>query len=288
MGHKSNCKLLAVRLAGTILAGLAGLVSFAQADMVEYACVTEPREEAELSFAVPGRIIRILKKEGDVVAIGTPLIELDSLLEMLEVERRKLVLDDKSQLDAAKSQSEMLAQVLSSTTELYESTGSISREEMNKVDLDAKTAKAGYEGLISAEKRESVEYRFALANLDRRTLAAPFAGTIVDVRLHIGEITEANQPLVKLVDVSRGFLICNVEEAVGRRLIVGEQLPIAVQAGSTRWSSTGEVVFVAPVVDQASGLLHLKVAFSNDQHNVRLGMPGYVSIEAPAAALSSQ
>jgi RND family efflux transporter MFP subunit len=250
----------------------------------EYSCVTEPRQEAVLSFAVSGRITDIRHREGTAVKAGTALVELDNIMEVLEVERRKLVLDDRSQLSAAKSQSEMISQILASTRSLFESTGSVSREDMNKTELESKTSAAEYERLLSMEKREEVEYRLSLANLARRTLQAPFAGTIVDIMLNEGEISEANQPMVKLVDVSQGFLICNIEEPAGRTLQNGSTLPIAIQAGFSRWQSIGTVVFVAPVVDPASGLLRVKIEFENDAGEVRQGMPGYVSIDPIALA----
>jgi RND family efflux transporter MFP subunit len=245
----------------------------------EYSCVTEPRQEAVLSFAVSGRITDIKHREGRSVKAGTVLVELDNVLEVLEVERRKLVLDDRSQLSSALSQSEMIKQILASTQSLFDSTGSVSREDLKKTELESKTSAAEYERLLSMEKREEVEYRLSLANLARRTLRAPFAGTIVDIMLHEGEISEANQPMVKLVDVSQGFLICNVEEPAGRILENGTTLPIEIQAGFSRWHSVGTVVFVAPVVDPASGLLRVKIEFENDSGEVRQGMPGYVSID---------
>jgi multidrug efflux pump subunit AcrA (membrane-fusion protein) len=173
----------------------------------------------------------------------------------------------------------MIKQILASTQSLFDSTGSVSREDLKKTELESKTSAAEYERLLSMEKREEVEYRLSLANLARRTLRAPFAGTIVDIMLHEGEISEANQPMVKLVDVSQGFLICNVEEPAGRTLENGTTLPIEIQAGFSRWQSVGTVVFVAPVVDPASGLLRVKIEFENDAGEVRQGMPGYVSID---------
>jgi HlyD family secretion protein. len=38
----------------------------------------EPRREAALSFAIPGRVAEVLVAEGDRVLAGTPLIRLDN------------------------------------------------------------------------------------------------------------------------------------------------------------------------------------------------------------------
>lgn len=258
----------------------------ARAESIEYACVTEASRDAVLSLTVAGRITDIHHREGAVVKAGTPLIALERRVEDLEVQRRKLVWQDTSELEAAKVQAETLNRLLKSTEGLYEATGSVSREKLSRMELEAKKAEAELQRLLIAEEREEVEFELAEANLGRRTLKAPFAGTIVDIRLDEGEIGEANQPLVKLVDTERGFLDCNVEEHVGRKLSKGDSVPVSIQAGNDRWTSTGEVVFASPVVDPGSGLMRVKIEFENPDRAVRPGVPGYVTLESASPLLT--
>jgi len=261
--------------------------SLARGEPMEYSCVTGASKDATLSFTVSGRIMDIRHREGDTVKAGTPLADLERRVEELELERRRIVWKDKSKLEAAKAESETYANLLDSTKKLFDSTGSVSRDDLAKMEMQAKTSEAEYQRLLIAEQREKVEYELALANLERRTLTAPFDGTIVDVKLSEGEICEANQPMVKLVNTRQGFLSCNVEEPVGRKLADGDQVPVSIQAGTSRWTGDGEVVFVAPVVDPASGLLRVKIEFENSDGEVRPGVPGFVTLESEGALYGS-
>ncbi len=250
------------------------------AEPVRYACVTEPHKDAILSFTVPGRIVDIHYREGRKVKAGQVLVDLESKVETLELKRRELIHQDKSELEASKAQSETFSVLLASTKGLFESTGSISRDELYRAELEYNSAEADYQRLLIAEQREKVEYELAKANLARRSLAAPFDGTIVDVMLDEGEICEANQPMLKLVDISKVFLVCNIDEPAGRLLEDEQVYPVEFNSGDQRWNGDGKVVFVAPIVDPASGLLRVRLSFDNTNEEVRPGVPGYITLES--------
>jgi len=254
---------------------------------MEYSCVTEAYKDAMLSFTVAGRINQILHREGAHVKAGTALVALSDRTETLEVERRKLVMEDTSELMAAEAETLTYARLLAANRELFESTGSVSREDLSKMELEAKNSEAGYQRLLIAEQRERVEYQLAQATLAKRVLTAPFDGTIVDIQLDEGEICEPNQPLLQLVDIKRGYLICNVDESTGRFLTSGDGVPVSIQTGQGQWRGEGKVVFVAPIVDPGSGLLRVKVEFENTNGEVRPGVPGLVTLESAGSMIGS-
>lgn len=246
-------------------------------------CVTESHRDATLSVTVPGRIEAIYFSEGDAVEAGSALVDLGKTVEELEVERRFLIWQDKSDLVAARRQHETLGVILESTRKLFEATKSVSRDELFKAELEFNAAEAEFQRLRIAEQREQVEHKLAVAALEKRTLNAPFAGTIVDVMLEEGEICEANQPLIQLVDTSKGNLVCNVEESVARRLGPADTLDIEIPMPGSTWRGQATVEFIAPVVDPASGLLRVKLSFDNPDGTVRPGVPGYVTVPAGGA-----
>lgn len=243
-----------------------------------YACVTEPYRDATLSLPVTGQIEKLHVKAGDRVKRGERLVTLESVLEELEARRRKLIWEGKTELEAAEIQAETYQHLLASMRELYQATKSVSKEELDKMELEYGTAEAERKRAEIAEQREKLEYQLAKANLDRKRLTAPFAGTVVDILLQEGESVEANQPLLQLVDVSKGYLVCNIEERVGRTVGKGQQLPVRIQAGEGYWEGQGEVVFASPVTDAASGLVRIKLEFDNKKGVVRPGVAGYVRL----------
>src|SRR6187455_2698629 len=65
------------------------------AEMLESAGITEPICDVVLSASVPGIVSAWRFKEGDFVKEGEAIVDLDKRLEELEVERRKLAMDNR-------------------------------------------------------------------------------------------------------------------------------------------------------------------------------------------------
>ena len=99
----------------------------AQASEMSSAGITEPFLDVTLSASVPGIITAQKVREGDLVKEGAVLLELDKKLEELEVERRKLVRDQKwSDFDG--------------TQKLFKTTKGVSKEELEKKEAEYKIA----------------------------------------------------------------------------------------------------------------------------------------------------
>lgn len=241
-------------------------------------CVTEPVKSVKLSLPVSGRIAEITAEEGDQVKAGALLVRLEDEVESLEMQRRRLVWKSTAELDGARDQLAIYKSLLDSTKELFKVTQSVSRDELNKLELQYSSAHADVNKLQDAEKREKIEFELAKANLEKRRLYAPFAGTIVKVEREVGESADANEPVMELVDTREAYLECNVEERAGRTISAQQQVPVRITTGDSFWQGTGTVVFVSPVVDPASSLMKVKVKFTNVDGIVRPGVPGYISI----------
>jgi RND family efflux transporter MFP subunit len=238
--------------------------------------VTEPIRDVTLSATVVGTISAIFVKEGMTVQAGAAILELDRKLEDLEVQRRKLIWESKAELEAAAAREATLKSLLESTRGLFESTGSVSKEELEKLALEYNIAVAELRRLESAEERERIEYEMARETLRKRSLISPIQGTVIKLFLDEGETCQEKQPLAQVVDTSRGVLVCNVEEAIGRTLKRGQAVDLKIKAGNDTVARKGMVVFVSPVVDPASGLLEVKAEFDNQDGSVRPGVAGFL------------
>jgi RND family efflux transporter MFP subunit len=238
--------------------------------------ITQPIRDVTLSATVVGTISAIFVKEGMTVRAGAAILELDKKLEELEVQRRKLIWESKAELEAAAARVATLKSLLESTRDLFNSTGSVSKEELEKLALEYNVAVAEEKRLDSAEERERIEYEMARETLRKRSLISPIQGTVIKLFLDEGETCQEKQPLAQVVDTSRGILVCNVEEAVGRNLRKGEAVDLRIKAGSGTVARKGMVVFVSPVVDPASGLLEVKAEFDNQDGSVRPGVAGFL------------
>jgi RND family efflux transporter MFP subunit len=206
-----------------------------------------PFIDVTLSAPVPGIITARRFDEGATVKAGDVILELDSALERFEVERRKIVRDQK-------------AADYESTKKLFSATKGVSKEELE---------------LKEAEYRVSVvEYDIATEQLRRRQVIAPHNGVIVQILLEVGESCAAYQPLIQVVDTTKCYLVASVEAAQGARLKKDQNIRLEIDNGGEKAAVSGKVFFVSPVVDPASGLQKVKIIFDNKDGKVRPGLTG--------------
>jgi len=279
--HRAGGRRITVFTAGILMAILFvspffpwGASSSYGREPVSVSGITEPIKDVTLSATVVGTVTAIFVREGMAVGKGAAILELDKKLEALEGERRRLIWESKAEVRAATARVSTLKSLLESTRELFKSTGSVSKEDLEKMELDYELAVAEKERLESAEDRERIEYEMARESLRKRSLISPIQGTVIKLFLHEGEACQENQPLVRVVDAGRGIFVSNVEEWIGRTLRMGQTVDLKIRTGNESIAREGTIVFVSPVADTASGLIEVKAEFDNQDGSVRPGVSG--------------
>jgi RND family efflux transporter MFP subunit len=241
--------------------------------------IVEPYQDAKVSATVSGTVVAIRAKEGQFVHAGEVVIELDSALEALEVERRKLVAESAAELEAALSRMETLRVDLEGTRVLQEETRSVSLDDLRKKELEYRLAEAEHERLLVSEERERIECRLAEAQLQKRFITAPFDGVIVDKLLEVGEGCSQQQALFRIVDTRRCRLVVHMEQGPSLKMKPGKPVTVRVQEADGPVTVQGTVEFVSPLVDAASGLREVKLLFDNPDGRVHPGVTGAVGTE---------
>lgn len=251
----------------------------ASAEPVRISGVTESVRDITMSVHDEGSIKKIVYSVGDTVKKGEAILELDNEREKLEMQRRKLIWESKVELFSATQRVETLARIVDTSKQLYESTGSVSKEELDLQQLEYDVAVSELNQLEIAEEREELEYKIAVENYERRILKSPIDGVIVKLLHDVGEYIEPGQELVQIVDPQKCYMVCQLEEGLGRTIKKGIKSNIEVMTGAQWLSKTASVIFVSPVVDQASGLLEVKLEFDNKDGLVRPGVPGVMLVD---------
>lgn len=236
--------------------------------------VTEPFQDVVLSATVAGTVEKRLVKEGDTIKTGQTLVEMKKRQEELEVDRRKLIMLSKAELEAAKVRVSTLKTDLDSTRKLFESTKSVSKDDLAKKDLEYQLAVAEVDKLQMTEEREVIEYNMAVELRNDRVITSPLTGYVVELFRQVGEDCKAQEPLVRVVDTKQFYFVANVESKSGYGLKVGQQVQVEVEAGTSTLKVPGKISFVSPVVDAASGLIKVKVLCDNTDGKVKPGVAG--------------
>lgn len=238
---------------------------------------TECAADLELSFSMQGRIDQSFADEGSVVAAGDPLMALDQEVERLDVERRRLQWESRAEVMAAQVRAETAQAQFEAASALYQKSGGLSFEEVQNREMAFKLASADLERLKASEEMERLDYETAAENLKRRTLVAPSPGIVTELVRQVGESAQANDPVLRLCDLSRIVFVANVPVTLAEKITQGAEVPLRV--GSAGIAVEGRVRFVSPVVNSASGLREVKVDLIDPPSSVRPGLSAVLALQ---------
>jgi RND family efflux transporter MFP subunit len=245
--------------------------------------VTQALREVRLSMTAAGRVEGLFVKEGDRVRKGDLLIHLDRTSEELEVQRRRLMLEDIARLEELRLREKTLTEQVISARDLFNS-GGLSRKQLEDEELAMRAVIAERQMLEVAKRRESVELGLSQEAYERRHLRAPFDGVITKVGYRVGESVAPHEPVIVLVDVSRVRFMSAVAPAAAMKLKNGQSIVIALGLGSMTTNRRARVVFVAPTADPSSGLIEVIAEFDNANGSVRPGVTGHLILGPVPAA----
>ena len=234
--------------------------------------VTQCLKDLGLGFPVAGRVAETAVTEGTVVKAGDTLGRLDLVAESLEAQRRKLQWESNAELTAAAARRQTTEKQMAAARRIFEASAGISREEMENKVLAHTLAVAEHERLKNAKQIERLDYLAAEENLARRTLRAPSPGIVTKVVRNVGESVQANEPAIKMCDLSKVLFVANVPVASIGTLAPQDTVRVQVTAGNETVPVDGKVLFVSPVVDAASGLTEVKVELLPSGDRVRPGL----------------
>jgi membrane fusion protein (multidrug efflux system) len=203
----------------------------------------ESLQSIELRPEVEGRIVAILFHEGQEVAPGTPLFQIDST-ELAAQVAQLAAQRDLAQQDLARTK-ELIAQNAASTSDL------------EHAEASARSADA--------------QYRLQSTRLARTTVRAPFGGLVGQRFVSLGDYVTNSSRLVTLQTVNPQRASFQVPERFARSLKRGQEVTFRVAAIPGR-AFVGEVDFVDPVVQLPGRTILVKARVPNPQRLLQAGM----------------
>ena len=222
-------------------------VAVARADTVRDEIAATGQIEAvqsiELRPEIEGRIVGILFSEGQEVAAGRPLFQIDS------TELAALVAQLAAQRDLAEQD---LARTKSLTAQNASSAADLERAE-------------------ATARGAAAQLRLQSTRLARTTVRAPFTGLAGQRFVSLGDYVTTSTRLVTLQTVNPQRAAFQVPERYARALHVGQQVTFTVGAIAGR-GFVGEVDFVDPVVQLPGRTILIKARVPNPQRLLQAGM----------------
>ena len=209
-------------------------------------------QEVTLFPQVSGIVTTIDFKPGSHVDAKQTLLTLDSKDQEVAVERAKVALEDaKTALDRA--------QKLAKTN--------------NMTMADLQTAQVN-------ERKAEIDLQAAELDLDKRTISAPFDGTIGLTDLSVGDYVTSSKGITTLDDMTTLTVDFQAPERFAGLLTVGSELSATTESipGS---KFAGKVMAIDSRIDETTRTLKLKASFPNQSGVLKPGMAVTVGIDFP-------
>jgi len=230
------------------------LLVTAGAEPVRSTGLVLPYQQVELAANSDGVIREILVKEGDSIAAGQVLAQLESAREALDVDLSKVIME-KREADLAAAEALFNEKIFSK----------------NQVDdrrLDAKVAET---------QHQAAKQRF-----QERSIRAPFAGLVLRLFKQRGASLHSLERFAEVADLSRVVVTLYLDAANLQRIKPGQTAEVTIPLVGTK-SFSGVVDVVDPVVDPATGQFRVKVLVDNSARQIWTGTRASVVIqESPA------
>ena len=271
-------------------------------DAVYAIATVEARDRVTVKAKVPGSVLDLRVREGDVVKKGDLLATIDSPAIKFQLQRGKA--DQWAASQQASSSSPQLA-VVEAQARMTEATLKNARDELGRLqqltasgatpaaELDrAKSNVLVLEAQLASQKAQSRALRIDLtakasgssavlseltAKVADAEVRAPIDGVVLARTVEPGELVPQNGPLFKIGDVKTLVLECMVDEADIGRLDVGKKAAVSLYA-FPKQVFRGEVIEILPDADRAKKSFLVKVRVVDAPSAMRSGMSAEVNI----------
>lgn len=207
----------------------------------------------DVSNELPGTVSEIAFSSGDVVQKGELLVQVDDSIEQAE-------------LPGLMAQLELARMDVVRTREL------IDRELTSAEDLDqAQSELQQVESAVAALK----------ANIAKKAVRAPFAGTLGIRQVDLGEYLPAGTPIVTLQSLGQLHVDFSLPEEFIDDVAAGQQVNVRVSTYPRR-TFTGELSAVSVTIDPSSHNFAAQAVIDNPDGRLRPGMFADVAVQAGA------
>jgi len=242
--------------------------------------IIKPMYDGKIAVSTDGITVKFLKKEGDRVKKGDPILQLDNKLQKLETKRRKLALQDRNQIESLEKSLIILNEMLKQKEHLYKDAKAVSLNDLNRFKIQYITTKAELENLKENKKKEKIEYEISASVLKYYTLKSPVNGVITKIEPKIGEWVQAGKAIVNIVNIQTCFVEVDLTLKTIEKIKIGSLVEVKILNGSKSIYKEGVVEFISAKADSSSKLIRVKVYFDNKDKTITPGITAEVILKS--------
>ena len=231
---------------------------------------TEPFKTVIVASPESGVLHTLSVREGDRVAEGDIIGRLDSQVLIASVNAAKEKLLAQGKINGAKAKVDSTGHHLEQMSKLLDREHA-SNKEVKQARLEHNLAKASLEVAKDELTAFTMNLKQIEAQLERRIVRAPIAGTVLELPRQIGEaITASESQVATIVALDklrvRYFIATKRAMSLRRGQLIGIYFP------ETNQQAEATVDFVSPVTDSKSGTVRVELLVENPDQKLRSGL----------------
>ncbi len=240
-------------------------------------CRIEPSVTIEMSSAVEGVISEVLVDKNDQVKKGDVVARLDAGLEKATAELRRVQSELTSDVQAQQLTLEFSERALTRVKDLYEKKAA-SFSELDKHKTEYAIAQQQLQQALDRKRQAELEYKRALADLQRRTLVSPVDGIVVERMKEPGEQIDF-EPVLKLAQLDPLRVEVFAPASLYGKVKPGLKASVIPELGGSSRSYPAEVTLVDQVIDGPSNTFGIRLSIDNPGNRLPSGLKCRITFE---------
>ncbi|HXF49931.1 MAG TPA: efflux RND transporter periplasmic adaptor subunit [Verrucomicrobiae bacterium] len=239
--------------------------------------------EVEISSKLAGRIEVITKEEGDSVAKGELLAQLEhkELSAQLKVAEATIKMTG-AQIAQARTNLKNLEDNLKRIEALYKS-GSATQQQLEDIQTKVDGARDQVRSLEFSREQAAAQKNYIQAQVDNAKIFAPISGRIIKKTAEEGETVFPGSPILTLADLSKVTLKIYLKETEVGLVKLGQPAKVKVDSYPDEEFS-GSVSFISPVAEftpkniqtkdeRVKLVFAVKITIPNPEEKLKPGQP---------------
>ncbi|MCI0406420.1 MAG: efflux RND transporter periplasmic adaptor subunit [candidate division Zixibacteria bacterium] len=239
--------------------------------------------EVEISSKLAGRVEVITKEEGDSVAKGELLAQLEhkELSAQLKVAEATIKMTG-AQIAQAKTNLKNLEDNLKRIDALFKS-GSATQQQLEDIQTKTDAAREQVRSLEFSREQASAQRAYILAQVDNAKIFAPISGRIIKKTAEPGETVFPGSPILTLADLSKLTLKIYLKETEVGQVKLGQAAKVKVDSYPDQ-EFDGSVSFISPVAEftpkniqtrdeRVKLVFAVKISIPNREERLKPGQP---------------
>lgn len=222
--------------------------------------ITNPSADVTLSFVQPGRIAKVLLKEGDTAKAGQVLVQQDDAVEQVQLAQIEALSKNTSQIEARQASLEQ-KRVDLKKLEWAASRGAATELEVAHSRLEVKIAELSLKVAQFERKQNRRKYDEAKIRVENMSLKSPISGKIEKIHVEVGESVNGLADVVRVVRIDPLWIDVHVPSDKAKALKYGQVVEVKFPDGQA--SVKGTIIYIGAVADAASSTLRTRIEVPN-------------------------